>query len=182
MLWCCAKDSDMLSLAKFESDGFAFFLQSYKNKRCLYFLIPVVRKHIHPNTPIILHPNNPFKYIKLYFPLTVENLKVPLFVHFTWFYNGSEEADTSNAVEMKFYQLLSLLSTYKKIKPYKILVTFQYLYQNHFNVLIIVLNCFTLLSVWLQCYGVVHSFSQGYTCFIKSWVQLACSTQEIQGP
>ena len=46
-----------------------------------------------------------------------ENLKVPHIVHFTWFYKNVKDA---TAREMKFYQLISLLAAYKKIRPQKI--------------------------------------------------------------
>ena len=52
------------------------------------------------------------------FFFTDENLKVPPIVHFTWFYKNVE---TATAQEMQFYQLISLLAAYKKIKPHKIL-------------------------------------------------------------
>ena len=46
------------------------------------------------------------------------NLKVPPLVHFTWFYKNNE---AFKPVEMKFYQMVSFIAAYKKIKPYKIL-------------------------------------------------------------
>ena len=46
------------------------------------------------------------------------NLKVPPLVHFTWFYTNKDDLKPE---EMKFYQMVSLIAAYKKIKPHKIL-------------------------------------------------------------
>ena len=57
--------------------------------------------------------------LKVYISLFVEtNLKVPPLVHFTWFYKNSEAL---KPVEMKFYQMVSFIAAYKKIKPHRIL-------------------------------------------------------------
>ena len=75
---------------------------------------------------------SPFRYYGINFTensfIVGANLKVPPLVHFTWFYTTKDDLKPE---EMKFYQMVSLIAAYKKIKPHKIVCKSEMYFANN---------------------------------------------------